>query len=43
MNKKIYSNFSLPGKKAINDYLDKNQVNFNREDDLKRLFLAINN
>src|SRR5258705_5788256 len=36
---KLYS----PRKRAINDYLDKNPVNFNREDDLKRLFLAINN
>ncbi len=36
---KLYSS----RKRAINDYLDKNPVNFNREDDLKRLFLAINN
>jgi hypothetical protein len=36
---KIYSS----KKAVINDYLDKNPVNFNREEDLKRLFQAINN
>jgi hypothetical protein len=36
---KVYSS----KKAVINDYLDKNPVNFNREEDLKRLFQAINN
>jgi hypothetical protein len=36
---KVYSS----KKAVINDYLDKNPVNFNREEDLKKLFKAINN
>jgi len=36
---KVYSS----KKAVINDYLDKNPVNFNREEDLKKLFNAINN
>ena len=36
---KVYSS----KKGVINDYLEKNSVNFSKEEDLKRLFNVINN